>query len=129
MNPMPGIICAATRVWSPGYARQLIGEYSEHGRAEADEQIGAQAGGPMSQLALEADRAAQQRGNQEAMIVEDTTVPNSDRRHGRCVRTQALVAENRSELSVHREIRLLRFSRDKLTGIVTRGQRRHRGRS
>src|SRR5881397_2654133 len=72
MNPTPVTICAATRVVSvPGVGfivcrgqhreREVRVEY----RSDADENVGAQAGRLAAQLALEPDRAAEQRGETE----------------------------------------------------------------
>ena len=67
MNPMPGMICAAIRVWSPRYSnRQRIREQRKHRSTETDKEIRTQAGGAMLDLALQPDGASQERSQHQA---------------------------------------------------------------
>jgi len=49
-----------------GSAGELAGEDGEHGRAKTDEHVGAQAGRAVAELALQADRAAEEGGENQA---------------------------------------------------------------
>ena len=70
---MPETICAAMRVVSPygltvgseSDPRDVDRQLREQRRADADQNVGAKAGGFSGQFALEADRAAEQRGEQK----------------------------------------------------------------
>ena len=82
MNPMPGMICAAMRVWSPRILdRQRVRKQRIHRGAETDEEIRAQAGRTMLELALQSDGASQQRSQHQAQ----QGYPS--RRTSRCCRT------------------------------------------
>ncbi len=96
MKPMPGIICAAMRVWSPPtVAGHFVGNDGEERGAEADQHVGANAGGLAAQLAFQADQTAQECGQQRAA----TECKSLDREawHPRALRPAILLEGARSE--------------------------------
>ena len=66
-KPMPGMIWAAMRVWSPPtFDGHFVGNHGEKRGAEANQHVGADARGLVAQLALQTDNAAQERGQKQA---------------------------------------------------------------